>query len=110
MKKIPQASVIEGKTIPDVGAFRTTNNCIVFSFETLERTEFFNLDGTCQNWASEMLERFKEISKLTVSQLTSRHYSTYRFHSHENAKCPSPLPEGVELKDIYQIRFGTSKG
>lgn len=110
MGKIPYASPVKEATVPNVDSFRTTNNGIVFSFEILERTEYFNLEGTCNSWPSEMFERFKEISKLTVSQLSSRQYKTYRFHQHENAKCPSPLPDGVELKDIYQIRFGTSKG
>ena len=57
-----------------------------------------------------MLEMCKDISKLTVKQLTSRTYRTYRFHSHEGANCPSPLPDGVELKDVYQMRISTSKG
>ena len=28
----------------------------------------------------------------------------------ETAKCPSPLPAGVDLKDCYQIRISASKG
>lgn len=31
-------------------------------------------------------------------------------HSHENATPPSKVPDGVELKDCYQIRISKSKG
>ena len=110
MGRIPQAVRPGSKQIPSATTLRVTDDGIVFSFETLERTEYFSLDGTCQNWASDMLQMCKEISKLTVKQLTSGHYRTYRFHPHEDANCPSPLPDGVELKDIYQLRISTSKG
>ena len=110
MSRIPKAVKTDARSIPKASALHITNDGIVFSFEALEKTEYFNLDGTCQNWASDMLEMCKNISKLTVKQLTSGTYRIYRFHSHEGANCPSPLPEGVELKDIYQMRISTSKG
>jgi len=110
MSRIPKAVKSEVRPIPEAKSFHTTNDGIVFSFEALEKTEYFNLDGTCQNWASDMLKMCKDISKLTVKQLTSGTHRTYRFHSHEGANCPSPLPDGVELKDIYQMRISTSKG
>lgn len=108
--KIPKPVKSISNIIPEPKKLNISNEGIVFSFEALEKTEYFNLDGTCQNWAAEMLEMCKEISKLTVKQLTSGTFRTYRFHSHENADCPSRLPEGVELKDLYQIRISTSKG
>ena len=83
---------------------------ISFSFEALERTEYFNLDGTCQNWASDMLDMMKEVSKHGEKELISGQFRTYRVHNHEKAKPPSPLPDGVELKDCFQIRISTSKG
>lgn len=110
MGRIPKASRQEIPLIPEAKTLHTTNDGIVFSFEALERTEYFNLDGTCQNWSSDMLDMCKEASKLTVTQLRSGAYKTFRFHSHEGAKCPSPLPDGVELKDVYQMRISTSKG
>ena len=110
MGRIPKASRQETPLIPEAKTLHTTNDGIVFSFEALERTEYFNLDGTCQNWSSDMLDMCKEASKLTVTQLRSGAYKTFRFHSHEGAKCPSPLPDGVELKDVYQMRISTSKG
>lgn len=92
--------------------FHYTPSAISFSFETMERTEYFNLDGTCINWSSELFDMLKEISKLKKSELLSGDYarSTYRVHSHENANPPSELPSGVELKDCYQIRISKSKG
>lgn len=111
MSKIPKASRTETQVIPEAKRLHMTDDGIVFSFEALERTEYFNLDGTCQNWANGMLDMCKEISKLTVRQLTSGSFGTYRFHNQRKAKnCPSPLPEGVELKDIYQMRISASKG
>lgn len=89
-----------------------TPAAISFSFEALEETEYFNLDGTCINWSSELFKMMKYISTLKQEELLSGAYakSTYRIHSHENASPPSPLPEGVELKDCYQIRISKSKG
>ena len=108
--RIPQAVRADSKQIPEATAIHVTDDGIVFSFETLERTEYFNLDGTCSNWASDMLQMCKEVSKLTVKQLSSKQFRTFRFHPHESANCPSPLPDGVELKDIYQLRISASKG
>ena len=110
MSRIPKAQRINEKTIPEPETLNVTDNGIVFSFEALEETEYFNLDGTCQNWAYDMLKMCKEVSKLNVKQLRTGHYKTFRFHSHEKAKCPSSLPKGVELKDIYQMRISKSKG
>lgn len=89
-----------------------TPSAIAFSFEALERTEYFNLDGTCINWVSELFDMLKNISSIKKDELLSGSYakSTYRVHSHENASPPSKLPDGVELKDCYQIRISKSKG
>lgn len=110
MGKIPRPNKQETSLIPEPKRLHTTNDGIVFSFEALEKTEYFNLDGTCLNWSWDMLNMCKEASKLTAAQLRSGSYKTFRFHSHDGAKCPSPLPDGVELKDVYQMRISTSKG
>ena len=81
---------------------------IVFSFEILEETEYFSLDGTCNNWPAELFEMMQNISKLTRTELP--HVRKYRVHTHETANPPSPLPEGIELKDCYQMRISKSKG
>lgn len=86
------------------------NDCVLFSFSALEWTEYFNLDATCQNWAHDLFEMLKSISEVSKNDLISGKYRTYRVHTHENATPPSKLPDGVELKDCYQLRISTSKG
>ena len=83
---------------------------VVFSFASLERTPYFNLDCTCENWSSDLFSMLKNISETSKRDLLSGRYRTYRVHTHENAKPPSPLPDGVALKDCYQLRISTSKG
>lgn len=92
--------------------FTHTQSSITFSFEALETTEYFNLDGTCINWSMELLAMLKYVSSLKKEKLLNGSYahSKYRVHSHEKANPPSKLPLGVELKDCYQIRISKSKG
>ena len=92
-------------------SFQTSAHTVVFSFEAYDKTEYFNLDGTCQNWAAELVDMMQDVSTHTVVELTSGKYSKYRVHDHRKVqKCPSPLPNGVALKDMYQIRISKSKG
>lgn len=90
--------------------FNPSIDKVVFSFESLEKTEYFNLDCTCESWSSDLLEMLKNVSAISKKALLSGQYRTYRIHSHAGANPPSKLPEGVALKDFYQIRIGTSKG
>lgn len=112
MSKIPKANKASKKIIPPSNrkSLLTTTDGILFSFEALERTEYFNLDGTCNNWHSDLLDMMKEISKHSNKELIDGKFRKYRIHNHEGANPPSPLPEGVELKDCYQIRISKSKG
>lgn len=89
---------------------RVSDEGITFSFEALEKTEYFNLDCTCQNWSSDLLDMLKNISGKQKIELLNGTYRTYRVHTHENANPPNTLPAGVELKDCYQLRISTSKG
>lgn len=109
--RIPKPKKIDNSIIKRQH-FNYTPSAIAFSFEALEQTEYFNLDGTCINWSSELFNMMKHVSSIKKEDLLSGAYakSTYRVHSHENANPPSPLPEGVELKDCYQIRISKSKG
>lgn len=93
-------------------AFNVSSSGIAFSFEAMEETDYFNLDVTCENWSKELFDMLKNVSSIRKEELLSGSYakSTYRVHSHENAKPPSELPDGVELKDCYQIRISKSKG
>ncbi len=112
-KKIPKASKKTlHNNIKKANSIVKGINKVSFSFEALERTEYFNLDGTCNNWPSELFNVLKEISTYEKKELVSGHFanSKYRIHAHENAKPPSKLPDGIELKDLYQIRIEKSKG
>lgn len=111
--RIPRARKKENERnpIPKQRAFKKDDNNIKFSFQALDRTEYFNLDGTCSNWAADLFEMLKDISGHTVAEIVSGGYQRkYRVHNHERANPPSPLPDGVALKDCYQIRISTSKG
>ena len=110
--RIPKPKIEESKSIPKPAflPLGENDNCIVFSFATLEWTEYFNLDGTCPNWSFDLFNMIKSISKISKVNLFSGKFKTYRIHSHEKAKPPSPLPDGVALKDCYQLRISTSKG
>lgn len=84
---------------------------ITFSFSILEKNEYFNLDATCTNWASDLFYVLQDISKKTKKELlNSRNNQTYRIHNHENANPPCPFPQNIDQKDCYQIRIGKSKG
>lgn len=106
----PSKSSVSNIPSPNKASFLATQDGITFSFEIFEKTEYFNLDGTCNNWPSEMLDMMKEVSKHNNTELKMGQIRTYRVHNHERAHCPSPLPEGVELRDCYQIRISKSKG
>ena len=83
---------------------------VVFSFAPLEWTEYFNFEGTCQNWSFDLFNMLKSISMTSKVELLSGKFRTYRVHDHEKASPPNPLPDGVALKDCYQLRISTSKG
>lgn len=112
-RRIPKAKKqnTESSVIPRQGEFKVHDNGLKFSFEALEKTEYFSLDGTCPNWSADLFEMLKDVSGHTLTDMVSGEYKRkYRVHNHEKASPPSKLPEGVELKDCYQIRISTSKG
>ncbi len=90
--------------------FISQEDKVTFSFSALERTKHFNLDATCANWSSELFDMLKNVSNFSKTDLISGKLRTYRVHNHEKASPPDPLPEGVALKDCYQIRISKSKG
>lgn len=105
ISRLPDRAVVRPSFLPS-----ETSDHVVFSFASLERTEYFNLDGTCPNWSSDLFEMMKNISETSKLDLLNGKYKTYRVHTHESAKPPCPLPQGVALKDCYQLRISTSKG
>lgn len=111
--KIPKAKKVtnEKSKIPKQSPLRHKSDGLKFSFEALDKTEYFNLDGTCPNWAADLFSMLKDLSGHSVTDLVGGGYQRkYRVHNHEGAKPPSKLPDGVALKDCYQIRISTSKG
>lgn len=101
----------EPKSIPKPSFLPSEKEAlVVFSFASLEWTEYFNLDSTCPSWSLDLLNMLKNVSGVSKAHLLSGKYRTYRVHTHENAKPPDPLPVGVSLKDCYQIRISTAKG
>lgn len=87
---------------------------ILFSFASLERNEYFNLDGTCQNWASDLFNTMQLASQIDVRDVYAGRYSgkhsTLRIHTHEKAKPPCPVPDNIPLDEFWQIRISKSKG
>lgn len=112
MAKIPKARVKEAPgVIPKPSFVPKDDDVIVFSFAALEKNEYFNIDVTCHNWASELFDLLKNVSGLTKKYLlTNCSHRPYRVHNHVNAKPPCAWPKDVLADDFYQISVGTSKG
>lgn len=111
--RIPRAKqpVASSKQIPKQAGLKTSADGLKFSFEALDKTEYFGLDGTCPNWSSDLFDMLKDVSGHTAVDMISGGYQRkYRVHNHEGVNPPSKLPEGVALKDCYQIRISTAKG
>ncbi|HEY5556293.1 hypothetical protein [Acetobacterium sp.] len=90
-------------------------NHIVFSFEAVDTggkyNKYFNLDGSCIRWASDMMKVFNEVSKMGRADVSSgRLNGALRIHPHDPKKADFQPPDGIESSDFMQIRFGVSKG
>ena len=107
--KIPKAQKRKGNSPIAQATVKAEPEKLSFSFESLERTEFFNLDGTCANWSSDLFDMLKAVSCLTKQELLSGKHRTFRAHNHEKANPPNRFPSGVSKTDCYQIRIGKSK-
>ena len=87
---------------------------VVFSFELLDRNEYFNIDCTCPNWSLDLMDVLQSVSSVTRKQFKSDtrfRSGTYRIHNHENAEPPIAFPvNDISMKEVEQIRFGASKG
>lgn len=109
---IPKAQVNKSNRIPaPKSAGNPAEQNIVFSFKAIERNEFFDLDCTCQNWASELFDTMQIVSNANLKEIYSGKYSgnsTLRIHQHKNAHAPCPVP--VPLEEMWQIRISKSKG
>lgn len=108
--RIPRPAVPHERQVIIPPSFQPSDDVITFSFEVLERTEYFNLDSTCNNWPSDLFLMLKSISSISRKHLLSGTYRTYRVHSHEGVTPPCPLPAGVKIGDCYQLRISSAKG
>lgn len=112
---IPYVGVVpDEKKIPVGRAAIGREEKILFSFESIERDEFFNLDGTCANWSSDLFDALKYASEIKISDVYAGKYSgknsTFRIHQHKNVKNPCSIPHNVSLDEMWQIRISKSKG
>jgi hypothetical protein len=85
---------------------------IVFSFELLDSNEYFNIDCTCSNWSTDLMNMMQSISSVTRKRFKtdiSFRRGTYRIHKHD-VKPPVPFPVNVNFEEVEQIRLGASKG
>lgn len=112
-KRIPQARAeFHDKRIfaKNAAAAEGEQN-IVFSFEGLQYTEYFNLDATCERWSVDLINRLKDVSKHTKVELLSGRYQTLRIHHHgKSAQIPDEIPKEIDPDDLYQIRIAKGKG
>ena len=115
MKKIPQAKAKkETRITPKNIEIENKHEKVLFSFEAVEKNEYFNLDGTCQNWAADLFDTMQKVSRIALKDIYAGKYSgktsPFRIHRHEDAKPPCKLPSNILLEDMWQIRISISKG
>lgn len=115
MKKIPQAKAKkETRITPKNIEIENKHEIVLFSFEAVEKNEYFNLDGTCQNWAADLFDTMQKVSRIALKDIYAGKYSgktsPFRIHRHEDAKPPCKLPANILLEDMWQIRISISKG
>lgn len=117
MRKIPQAKVNTKNKLritPNNITIENDNQKILFSFEAVEKNEYFNLDGTCENWAADLFDTMQKVSGIELKDIYAGKYSgktsPFRIHRHEDAKPPCKVPPQISLDDMWQIRISVSKG
>lgn len=115
MKKIPKAKNSKTNVISKLQwNSNYLERGVLFSFDTVEKNEFFNLDGTYANWASELFDTMKIVSQIPVKDIYAGKYSrkgsSLRIHTHTNATAPCKMPKNIDLKEMWQIRISASKG
>ena len=115
MAGIPKAKAAGSKRI-DPSNLDKVNRCdaVLFSFESIDRNDYFNLDGTCQNWAADLFDAMRKVSALSMADIragkSSGKQSPFRIHKHNNASPPCRVPDSISLDNMWQIRISRSKG
>ena len=112
---IPKAQFKSSQRIKLAEAPKTEyDNKLLFSFEAIEKNEYFDLDGTCQSWSKDLFDTMQKVSKVDIKDIYAGKYTgrntTFRIHRHQNAVAPCKLPEKVSLEDMWQIRISKRKG
>ena len=115
MGRIPKASISQKKRImPSNVQSSEKNEKVLFSFESVEKNEYFNLDATCQNWSADLFDTMQQVSKINIKDIYVGKYSgknsPLRIHQHANAKPPCEVPQNISMDDMWQIRISLSKG
>jgi hypothetical protein len=124
MHTIPEAKKTEGTSlkkqesvtldrIRKVNAVNEEKDTIIFSFDALEKNEYFNLDCTCPNWSNDLFDMMKKVSGISIGAIRAGKYAgaPLRIHPHKKANPPCDLPQKVQDKsEFYQIRIAGSKG
>lgn len=117
MGKIPRVKAnaeSKPRITPDNIAIGPGKQKVLFSFEAVEKNEYFNLDGTCQNWASDLFDTMQKVSGIDLKEIYAGKYSgktsPFRIHRHEDAAPPCKVPSQISLEDMWQIRISVSKG
>ena len=76
MSNIPkQEKKTNNRIKPNNIRLETENQKVLFSFESLERNEYFNLDGTCVKWSSDLFDNMQKASKITMKEIHAGKYS-----------------------------------
>lgn len=114
-QKIKKANAPNAKRLEKIDTSKLkTNEYVIFSFENLDKNEYFNLDGTCVNWSSDLFDMLKQVSKIEVKRIYNGEFSgegsPLRIHTHGGAKLPCDLPIDKELEEVYQLRISARKG
>lgn len=113
---VPQRSQIEKNSrIPNQAKNKqAAPKKVLFSFMSVDKNEYFNLDGTCQNWSADLFETMQMVSGITIDEITAGTYSgkhsPFRIHQHQDAQAPCKVPSDISLEDMWQIRISLSKG
>ncbi len=113
--RIPKAEkTIEKNPVPVENTKTESSEYLRFSFESIQINEYFNLDGTCQNWAADLFMALQKASGIKVKDIYAGLYSgknsTFRIHQHKDVKRACVKPEGVSIDEMWQIRISRSKG
>ena len=76
MAGVPKAKATTSKRIePTNFDKKKKSDNVLFSFESIDRNEYFNLDGTYQSWAADLFETMQMISGISITDIYAGKYS-----------------------------------